>query len=251
MYRRLSDEFRRRVVSGVWPEGTKVPSEAQLCQEFNVSRGPVRQALAGLRLEGILAGGQGRAPIVRRTAPSQPVETFLSFTEWVEMRGRVPGQKTFEIARRPAGLTVAGQLGIDPEEPVVSLLRLRLVDDVPTMIERTHFVADIGSMLFDFDTDSGSTFRFLRAQGVDLYSARHTIDAVAADATDVDLLRVDPGTPLLRERRITSTATGRAIEYAEDRYLPDQTNFVVENIISQRPAIARIRPDIVTEESTA
>lgn len=249
MHQRLSDEFRRRVFTGEWPEGSKVPSESELCAEFEVSRGPVRQALAQLRQEGILAGGQGRQPIVRRSTPSQPVEVFLSFTEWVEQRGKTPGQKTFEIARRPAGTLVAAQLGIDPEDHIVALLRLRLIDGVPTMIERTHFVVDVGAKLFDFDTDSGSTFRYLRDQGVDLYSARHTIDAVAADATDVDLLKVDPGTPLLRERRVTSTATGRAIEYAEDRYLPDQTNFVVENIISQRPSIARIRPAI--EESIA
>ena len=234
LHQRLSDEFRSRIASGEWAEGAQVPSEAALCAEFGTSRGPVRQALLELRAEGILIGGRGKSPMVRGRAPQQPVEIFFSFTEWVEDLGRVPGQRTFEIGRRPASTVVARELAIQPGEPVVVLLRLRLIDGEPTMVERSHLVDDVGRLLFDFDTDSGSTFRFLRARGIDLDHARHTIDAVAADEVDVDLLGIDLGVPLLRERRVTSSGDGRPLEYAEDRYRPELATFVVENAASDR-----------------
>lgn len=241
MHEQLRDEFRHRIDSGSWPEGAPLPSEAVLCQEFGASRGPIRQALAALRSDGAISGGRGKPPVVRRAVISQSVETFLSFTEWAESMGKVPGQQTQEITRRPAGPTVAAQLGLQAGDPVVSLLRLRLLDGEAAMVERSHFVPSAGRALFDFDTDSGSTFRYLLSAGVDLHSARHTIDAVAADTVDAELLGVAVGAPLLRERRVTFSSDGDPLEYAEDRYRPELANFMINNTLHGRTPVARVQ----------
>ncbi|WP_026556344.1 GntR family transcriptional regulator [Arthrobacter sp. 35W] len=240
LHQRLGEEFRARIANGTWAEGTQVPSEAELCREFGASRGPVRQALAALRAEQLVVGGRGKPPRVRSAVVSQSVETFMSFTDWAQTLGKEPGQRTLEIARRAAAPEIAVQLRCAEGDPVVSLLRLRLLDGEPAMVERSHFVADVGRLLFDFDTDSGSTFRYLLDCGVDLHSARHTIDAVAADATDASLLEIAQGAPLLRERRVTYTAEGRPLEYAEDRYRPDMANFMIHNTVHQRANMARV-----------
>lgn len=145
-----------------------------------------------------------------------------------------------EIARRAAPAEAAIQLSLPQGEQVVELLRLRLLDGIPAMIERTTFVHSVGKLLFDFDTDSGSIFAFLTEQGADLNSARHTIDAVAADDQDAELLRHPVGTPLLRERRLTSSTAGVALEYSDDRYLPALTNFTIENNVQHRANLVRI-----------
>ncbi len=240
---RLSEEFMRRITDGTWPPGSQLPSEAVLCKEFGTSRGPIRQALAFLRAEGAVTGGRGRPPMVRSTVPSQSFSTFNSFTEWAIGIGKTPGQWTLEVARREASAEAADALGLEPGEKVVELLRVRSLDGVPAMIERTSFILEVGRLLFDFDTDSGSIFAFLKAQGVDLYSARHTIDAVAAGEEDAELLEQAEGIPLLRERRVTSSANGTAIEYSEDRYLPALTNFTIDNTAERRAALVRIHAE--------
>lgn len=239
-HQQLSDEFRHRIATGVWPEGSQLPSEAELCGEFGTSRGPVRQALSTLRSEGVVTGGRGRPPMVRGAVQSQSFSTFMSFTEWAYSIGMTPGQRTYEIARRPAGPQAAEQLDLEAGTSVVEVLRLRLLDNTPAMIERTSFVLDVGRLLFDFDADSGSIFNHLRSQGVDLSRARRTIDAVAAGPEDAGMLQVAEGMPLLRERRLTSSADGRRIEYSEDRYLPSLTNFTIENTSEHRAALVRI-----------
>ena len=60
LHRTLADELRTRIRSGAIGVGEALPSEAELCREFSASRGPVRQALAALRDEGLIGGGQGR-----------------------------------------------------------------------------------------------------------------------------------------------------------------------------------------------
>lgn len=240
LHQRLTDEIRARITSGSWPEGFRVPSEAELCREFDASRGTVRQALSSLRNEGLILGGRGKQPTVGRAALSQPFTTFMSFTEWAGSIGRTPGQRTREIARRPASPDVANHLGIQPGDQVVEILRLRLLGDLPAMVERTSFVLDVGRLLFDFDTDSGSIFSYLKGEGVDLSRGRHTIDAVAADELDVELLGVGLGSPLLRERRVTSTLSGQPLEFSDDRYIPGLTNFTIENTSEHRANLVRV-----------
>lgn len=243
MHQQLGAEFLRRIESGEWPEGQPVPSEAQLCREFGTSRGPVRQALAILRREGNLAGGRGKPPVARMTTPSQPFASLISFTQWARSIGREPGQLTVEVARRRAAPGVAGRLDIEEGDPVVELVRLRLLDGVPAMVERSSFLQEIGRHLFDFDPDSGSIYEALCARNADLHHARHTIDAVGACAEEAELLTVPEGHPLLRVRRRTFSAQGAPLESADDRYLPTMANFTVENTAEGRTAVGRYRTD--------
>jgi len=221
------------------PVGGGVPSESQLCQQWHASRGPVRQALAALRAEGMIGGGRGRPAVVRRRTLSQPFETFLSFSRWASGLGHTPGQRTVEIARRPGSVEVTDALGIDEGTPVVQLLRQRLIDGRPTMLERTTFIEPVGRLLFDYDCDSGSIYAYLGERGVQMPVARHRIDAVAADRIDSELLEVPVGAPLLREVRRASGVDGVPVEYSDDRYRPDLVSFSIENSQQAQPSLLR------------
>ena len=244
LHERVSATLRERVGRGEWTAGMRLPSEAALCREFGTSRGPVRRALAALREEGVIVGGRGRAPVVGRVVPTQPFSTFSSFTEWARSIGKTPGQRTIEAASRPAPSTVAGLLGLDEGAAVVQVVRVRLLDDVPTMVERTSFAPDIGALLEDMDADRGSLHAHLIARGVDLRRARHTIDAVAANPLDAEALEVGPGSPLLRERRITYDSARRPLSYADDRYRPELATFTIENEVDRRSPLTRSDPTV-------
>ncbi|WP_091470877.1 GntR family transcriptional regulator [Paenarthrobacter nitroguajacolicus] len=243
LHARLSQEFKRRITGGDWPPGFQLPSEAELSLEFGTSRGPIRQALALLRSEGVLTGGRGRPPQVRSSVPSQTFSTFTSFTEWATEIGKTPGQRTLEVARRRSTLEAAEALGLAPGTNVVELLRVRYLDEKPAMIERTTFILDVGKKVFLFDANSGSIFAYLKEQGVDLHSSRQTIDAVSASAQDAELLNAPIGTPLLRERRLTRSSDGQPIEFSDGRSLPTLTNFTIDNNVNRPATLIRVPTD--------
>src|SRR5262245_31856565 len=180
IHARVADELRGRIDRGELIPGAALPSEAQLCEQFGASRGTIRSALATLRREGLIDGSQGRPPVVRDAVASQPFENLLSFTAWAEQLGRSPGQRTIEVARRAVSGPAAHELGLEPGTMGVDILRVRLLDGEPVMVERATFVEPVGRLLFDFDPDSGSIYAYLTAEGVDLRSACHTFDAVPA-----------------------------------------------------------------------
>lgn len=239
LHEMIADSLREQIRAGELTVGSELPSESQLCDRWKASRGPVRQALAALRAEGVIAGGRGRRPVVRTTSIGQPFDTLLSYSAWAHSIGRAPGQRTLELALRRADQHAASVLQIDEGAPVVQMLRLRYLDGEPAMLERATFVEDVGRRLFDFDCDSGSLWAYLLSQGVRFSTASHVIDAIAADPVDSAHLAVAQGDPLLRQRRITRGAGGEIIEYHDDRYLPAMVSFTLENTLDARCALTR------------
>jgi GntR family transcriptional regulator len=239
LHEMIADDLRQRIRLGELGVGAALPSESQLCERWDSSRGPVRQALASLRAEGIIAGGRGKPPVVCTASVGQPFDTLLSYSAWAHSIGRTPGQRTLELALRRADQRAAAVLQIDGGAPVVEVLRLRYLDGEPAMLERATFVEHVGRRLFNFDCDSGSIWAYLLSQGVQFASAAHVIDAVGADALDSTHLGVPEGAPLLRQRRSTRSTGGEVIEYHDDRYLPGIVSFTLQNTLDSRCALTR------------
>lgn len=75
----LSDRVYGNIVESMledrYPEGAKLPSEAELARINGVSRPVVRQALSRLRDDGLVRSHKGAGSFVRR----RPGQTMLSF----------------------------------------------------------------------------------------------------------------------------------------------------------------------------
>lgn len=226
----IANHLRRAIMEREFPIGSEIPSESALVKQFDVSRGTIRQALSTLRNEGLIHTSRGRRPVVHAQPLAQSIDDFFSFSSWVHAQGRVPGQRTIELSRRR-------RESPEPEVPLaypegnylVHLTRLRLIDDRPTMIERSTFHDSVGHRLLQFDTDSGSIYEYLIGEGAQLDEGTHLVDAVLANALDAELLDVDIGQPILRVRRNTTSIDGAVLEYSEDRYRSDLANIRIRN----------------------
>lgn len=65
LYLQLTDILRQRIIDGDWREtGAQLPTEPELCAEFDVARGTVRQALSMLEQEGYVRRERGRGTFV-------------------------------------------------------------------------------------------------------------------------------------------------------------------------------------------
>ncbi|MEU1384930.1 MULTISPECIES: FadR/GntR family transcriptional regulator [unclassified Nonomuraea] len=65
------EELRREITSGVWPVGTKIPSESRLAESLGMSRLSVREAVRVLAHAGLLQTRQGDGTYVTATDESQ------------------------------------------------------------------------------------------------------------------------------------------------------------------------------------
>ena len=63
-YIQVKDQIRKQITQGIWPTGTKLPTERELAGELGVSRNTVSQAYKELESEGVLSSTQGRGTFV-------------------------------------------------------------------------------------------------------------------------------------------------------------------------------------------
>lgn len=238
LHRRLAHELRRQIQSGQLPAGGAAPSELELAAAWGVSRGTVRQALAALRVEGLLTGGRGSRATVVGPQLRQPFEHLLSFSAWVRSEGHRPGGRLVNWTVARAGEIDADRLGVPVRSRVHRMVRLRLVDGEPVMVERTTFPPEIGELVRGVDLVGGSIYQSLLQRGITFDAAEQEIDAVAAGVVDARLLSVTRRSPLLRVRRRSLSRTGRPLEWSDDRYLPERVSLSIVHS-EATPGIAR------------
>lgn len=80
-YHRVGNELQRRIEDGTYPVGASLPTESELCAEFNVSRYTVREALRRLTDNGLLQRRQGSgSQVIARETQTAFVQSMRSIS---------------------------------------------------------------------------------------------------------------------------------------------------------------------------
>jgi GntR family transcriptional regulator len=232
LYQKLADDIREAITAGTYPPNTRLPSESELAERYGVSRGTVRQAFAALRADGVIASRRGARRVVIGGTRVQSFGELLSFSRWARALGEVPSGQVIELERRAAAPAEAERLALDPDAPVYSLIRLRLLSGKPVMVERAVYPDQIGVLVAGLDLERDSITERLEELGIVFADAEHVIDAIGATEQEARWLGVAAASPLLRERRLTTDLSARPVEWSDDRYLGSATAFSVRNSVA-------------------
>ena len=85
LYYQVETHIREKIESGEWALGSRLPTENELAQHFNVSRTTVRQAVDGMIEAGLLTRRQGsgtyvvKSPYARNRLNTQPSDTVCKY----------------------------------------------------------------------------------------------------------------------------------------------------------------------------
>lgn len=236
-YQDVALELRKAISDGTYPPGSRLPSENELAERFGVARSTIRHALAMLGEDGVVASHQGARRTVLAVPRLQNFGELRSFSLWARSIGAEPSGRVELLERRAATEVQARELGLASGDPVVYVVRVRLLDKKPVMIERTAYVERAGMLLSFVDLERESISERLEEHGIVFAHAEHTIDAVNATPDDAQLLAIEPGIALLRERRRATDPQGRPLEWSEDRYVGDSVAFTIRNSIALSPLV--------------
>ena len=71
LYLQVVRALKDEIVSGVYPVGSQLPTEEELCERFSVSRYTVREALRRLREDSLVSSRQGAGHHRRAATPGR------------------------------------------------------------------------------------------------------------------------------------------------------------------------------------
>lgn len=223
-YVAIAATMRDRIaVEGLAPH-TLLPSERELCEEFDVSRMTARHALTLLENEGVV---YRRPP--RGTFVAEPRVTFRigSFSDEITRVGRHPGAQVLWSEVQEASPVVAEALAVGPAAHVNALQRLRYADSEPIAIETTYFSAALTPGLLDGPLEGSLWAIIAERYGVVATDASATLQSIVIDDTSCKRLGVrSASSGILLERR-TYDSDGQCFEFARDVYRADRATFEV------------------------
>jgi GntR family transcriptional regulator len=193
-----------------------IPSEHELCTQYDVSRITVRKALADLIHEGLLYTVQGKGTFVAaRKFRIEWAHEMAGFHADMARRGLPVKVRVLEQAIVPADQRVAKELNLRPGDPVVKIVRLRFVDDQPFDIATNYTPWVVFPGLEKADLARGSIYALIRTRyHVQIDHGVRLVEAIACSSDDARLLHVKAGAPLLLIHNTMCDASDRPVEYS-------------------------------------
>lgn len=229
LYVQIAESLLDRIESGELRPGDRLPPERDLSQTLEVNRMTVRRALQVLELQGLLMRRQGDGTYVTAPKIERQAGNLVPFTKGMQRRGYTPGAEVITFERRPAEPSVAKELQLPVSTPVYTIRRLRLINQEPVMLERFTLPVRRVPGLERYDLASRSVYEVMETEyGISVTRARQSLEPVVAAEYEAELLRVNPGAPLMLEQRLSFDQDDQPIEYGNDLYRGDRFRFVTE-----------------------
>lgn len=215
-------DYLRELIAQADP-GERLPSDAELCERFGVSRMTARQAMTVLANERLLERKPGSGTYVTGRRVPRALGSPLSFSESTKRRGLVPSSRVLRAGPFTLTLGDATALGVELTAPAIVLERLRLADDIPMAVEHAVLPTDDSSLL-DADLTSGSLHAAFERAGRIPTRALAEVGARMATSRERDLLDLSTLGIVLTEVRTIFDQNEVPLEhtstvYAAERYV--------------------------------
>ncbi len=231
-YLQVSDELREELKRGEHPVGGMLPTEAQLCERFAISRYTAREALRTLEDMGLIKRRRGSGTRVRSAEPHvrynqyvRSIDDLLQYTQATHFQLR-------HSDRVAADRTLAGWIDVREGTECVLLHGIRY--------QRRRLKPFCITDVYRRATMQGLPTGFARIEDAlkalitgDLHTrvglVEQSLSAVALGADEAYELEVEPGMPALRSLRRFFDPRGRILLVAVSLHPGDLFSYVTRH----------------------
>ncbi len=199
--------------------GDQLPSESELCTQYQVSRITVRQALGALENEGAIERRQGIGTFVALPKRAEPYHVFRQ-RDPKSLQGKAGAPHSAWSASRLSNQICAlpRSSRLTPQTKVVKIRRVWNADRKPMCYQVTYIPHSVlRPTRAELRRDSCHS-GLEEALGEPLHEAEESIEAMLADPYRAELLQIKQGAPLLMLERVALSRSGRAVEYSRFFY---------------------------------
>ena len=228
LYVQLEELLRRKITSGAYPPGRQLPAERELCRRYGVSIITVRQAILKLVDHGLLYRRRGKGTFVSEPKLSRDISSLYSFTQDMKRLGLEPSSRVLDLREIEGGDATVQLSLLSPADRVILLVRLRIANATPLLLETTYIPSRIAPGLVDKDLAAGSLYEILgRDYGVEIASAAENFESVVLDAEEAELLGCQAGSPGFHIERTAYDSSGVPVELTSSLTRADRCKFSI------------------------
>ncbi|MGG4129094.1 MULTISPECIES: GntR family transcriptional regulator [Paenibacillus] len=226
LYQQIQKILKDRILHGVYPLGSIIPSEPQLEKEFGVSKMTVRGAVQELSQEGYVQKKSGVGTIVMRNTSHQKLSKGKRFTELLVEEGHKLEKRVLnsQLVTNDEGTEEYNRFG-----PYCQRIeRLYILNGQP-YIHLIHFLAAaaLPGGTQEMNTDIQSLYDSLEENDIKLENFRDRFFVEPAPPEVCQLLEIPTGMYVLKRLRNSYDGEGRLIEHSIGCYNTELHHYLV------------------------
>ncbi|WP_066899406.1 GntR family transcriptional regulator [Mycolicibacterium houstonense] len=224
-YLQVARTLRKEIVDGVYPVGTQLPTEHELCERFEVSRYTVREALRRLRDDNlVISRPRAGTTVAQRAATNSYAQDVVSINDLLAFA--TGAQFTIESN---AMVTIDEELsertGLPLGEQWLAVRGYRQTDHDEAPLCRTEYYinrnfAAVGRLL---QRHSGPIFPLIEDLfGVSIVEVHQVISAISVTSELAAGLKVAAGAAALQMQRTYTTSDGEIAQVTINTHPSDR-----------------------------
>lgn len=212
-YLSIADEIHARILGGEFAGAGKLPTQKELAQEYGVAVLTIKQALSELQNEGLISGVRGSGTFISSEAFRYQIKFLSSFADEVSSQHRELTTELLQVVSvQESDLEVTTHLGIPANTPYVCIWRLRSIDGVPLILQRSFITKTLFNQLDQAELREKSLYSMLtRSAGITISRASETIRAIALPEYAAEHLGRTGGSVALFSVRVTKDESDKPV----------------------------------------
>ncbi len=225
-YREMYTDMKQKITTGIWQENMLLPTEAELCKAYSVSRITTRHALEDLEKEGMILKLQGRGTFVK-SKKLKHGERQKGFVQIMAEQGYIITTKVLSTELITAGDEIAEKLYLKPDDQVYHFRRLRFIGKTPIVLMDAYVPKALGDKMTGYDLENISFYKLYREIMMeDIEDTPCTITACTPDDGICSMLNAEKHSAHLLFKAVAIMKSG-PVEYCRSVFNADYTEFVV------------------------
>lgn len=202
-YYQLKEALLKNIQDGIWAPQTKMSSEKEICDTYNVSRVTARKAIDLLVKEGYVYTVKGKGTFVKGKYLEQPLTHFYSFREDLRSRGVSATSKMCSFRTIFADAKLAEELEIAQGAEVFRIERIFFAGEQPYAREISYIPCEVCPKLHSQQIQSIGLYNSLKKYNIFPTRANEKLKAILLDEETAELLRLRQNDAAIYLSRIT------------------------------------------------
>jgi GntR family transcriptional regulator len=228
-YQQVANDLIDGIGGGIYPVGGLLPTEMELCEQYDISRSTVREALRKLRDIGLISRRRrvgtkvvSRSPSASYLQPTNSISDLLQYAD--DTRVEILSTK-----RIVCDESLAEQLECRVGRAWLRVDSLRTIPNAPTPICMTtaYLAALLPNLERNLQGIDGPISAMLeRTYGVRIARVEQSIQAMALGKRQAKLLKAEAGSPALLATRRYYREDGTLLEHSSAVHPSDRFTYV-------------------------
>ncbi len=214
----VRDEVKRRIESRIWPQGSLLPTETQLAEEFNCARATVNRALRELAEQGFVERKRKSGTRVKKEPRKQAKLEISLARQAVENQNSAYRYALVErnVVYSPGWLT--SQLNVEPDARVLHVICMHYADNRPFQLEERWINIEAVPEVEQADLNKSGPHEWL-LNAAPFTEAEIAFCAISADNRLADFMGTTTGTSMIQLER-TTWKDGQPMTFARMTHHP-------------------------------